>query len=86
MHPTQSLSQIPIGQLARIVSVKQCAQMPDCARQLSELGFLPDEHIVVLRRTMPGSDPLLVRIGVSTFALRLAEAACVEVALGDGAY
>ena len=85
MHPPQSLSQIPIGQLARIVSVNQCAQMPDCARQLSELGFLPDEHIVLLRRTMPGSDPLVVRIGVSTFALRLAEAACVQVTLCDSA-
>jgi len=53
--------------------------MPDCARQLGELGFLPGEEIVILRRTMPGSDPLVVRIGVSTFALRKAEAACIDL-------
>ena len=77
----QFLHQIPIGQLARIVSVHFDDKMPDCARQLGELGFLPDETIVMLRRTMPGADPLVVRIGVSTFAVRQAEAACVEVTL-----
>ena len=28
-----------------------------------------------------GGDPLVVRVGTSTFALRTAEAACVEVSL-----
>jgi ferrous iron transport protein A len=35
---------------------------------------------MLLRSFMPGGDPLVVRIGVSTFALRRAEAACVRVA------
>ncbi len=67
------------GQPYRIVAVHHSAQMPECARQLNELGFMPGEPIVLLRRTMPGSDPLVVRIGASTFALRAAEAACIDI-------
>jgi len=83
MHPRRSLQQAPIGRVYRIAAVRHSVQMPDCARQLNELGFLPGEQIVVLRRTMPGADPLVVRIGVSTFALRQAEAACVELVSED---
>jgi ferrous iron transport protein A len=83
MHPKQSLHQAPIGRVYRIATVHPSDRMPDCARQLSELGFLPGEQIVVLRRTMPGADPLVVRIGVSTFALRQAEAACIELVSDD---
>jgi ferrous iron transport protein A len=34
---------------------------------------------MVMARGFPGGDPLVVRIGQSTFALRCAEAACVEI-------
>jgi len=37
------------------------------------------EHVSVLARGLPGGDPLVVRIGQSTFALREAEAACVHL-------
>jgi ferrous iron transport protein A len=33
----------------------------------------------LLRRAAIGGDPLLLRVGLSTFALRRAEAACVRV-------
>jgi ferrous iron transport protein A len=33
----------------------------------------------VLTRGRPGGDPLAVRVGHSTFALRRVEAACVQV-------
>ncbi len=41
----------------------------------------------MIARGAPGGDPLVVRIGDSTFALRKAEAACVRVvpAAGEGA-
>jgi ferrous iron transport protein A len=68
-----------IGRSYRIAAVHYSADMPDCERQLNELGFMPGEQIVLLRRTMPGADPLVVRIGSSTFALRSAEAACIEI-------
>jgi ferrous iron transport protein A len=51
----------------------------DWPQRLEEIGFLPGERVIVLRRGVPGGDPLAVRIGHSTFALRRAEAACVHV-------
>ena len=37
-----------------------------------------------MARGLPGGDPLVVRIGQSTFALRRAEAACVQVTSLEG--
>ena len=51
----------------------------DRARQLEEIGFLPGEQVSVMTRAMPGGDPLVVRVGMSTFALRRAEARCIEI-------
>jgi ferrous iron transport protein A len=34
---------------------------------------------MVMARGLPGADPLVVRVGNSTFALRRAEAACVHL-------
>ena len=48
-------------------------------RQLFELGFIKGESVMLLRRTMPGSDPMVVRVGSSTFALRRAEARTIGV-------
>ena len=36
---------------------------------------------MVMTRALPGGDPLVVRVGSSTFALRRVEAACVQVAV-----
>jgi ferrous iron transport protein A len=47
--------------------------------RLEELGFLPGERVLVLTRGRPGGDPLAVRVGHSTFALRRIEAACVRI-------
>ena len=75
----QPLHTAQVGQLYRISEVQASALMPDCDRHLNELGFLVGEQVMVLRRAMPGADPLVVRIGMSTFALRAAEAALVGV-------
>ena len=77
----QPLHTAQVGQLYRIAEVQANALMPDCDRQLNELGFLVGEQVMILRRAMPGADPLVVRIGMSTFALRAAEAALVRVQL-----
>jgi ferrous iron transport protein A len=50
------------------------------ARELADIGFVPGEAVMVMTRGWPGGDPLVVRVGLSTFALRRSEAACVEVA------
>lgn len=47
--------------------------------QLEDIGFLSGEHVAVMARGLPGGDPLVVRVGLSTFALRLVEAACVYI-------
>ena len=48
-------------------------------RRLAELGFIPGEPVQVLRRGPGGKDPLAVRVGDALFALRRAEARCIEV-------
>ncbi len=60
-----------------------CAQSPDLdagmLRRLVELGFIAGEPVQVLRRGPGGRDPLAVRVGDTLFALRRAEARCIEV-------
>jgi ferrous iron transport protein A len=51
----------------------------DLARRLMELGFVPGEKIRMLKRGMPGGEPLAIRVGNSTFALRRFEAALIAV-------
>jgi ferrous iron transport protein A len=55
------------------------AHAPEWARWLEEIGFIPGERVTLLARGLLGGDPLVVRVGTSTFALRLAEAACILV-------
>ena len=47
--------------------------------RLRDLGFVAGAHCEVIARMWPAGDPLVVRIGGSTFALRRAEAAAVRV-------
>lgn len=51
-------------------------------RRLADLGFVPGEYVRVVARGVVGGEPLAVRIGRSTFALRRHEAACVRVTPG----
>ena len=51
----------------------------EIALRLLEIGFLPGETVRVLAYGSPGRDPLAVRVGRSTFALRRHEAALVDV-------
>ena len=66
---------------ARISHIDTVAagQPADRATQLADIGFTAGETVTVLARAWPGGDPLVVRVGASRFALRLAEAACVQV-------
>jgi len=49
------------------------------ALRLLEIGFLPGESVRVIAHGFPGHDPLAVRVGHTTFALRSHEAALVQV-------
>jgi ferrous iron transport protein A len=80
LHATrQGLDTLPLDQPHLITEVSAPAHAPEWARWLEELGFIPGERVTLLTRGMPGGDPLVVRVGQSTFALRRAEAACVRV-------
>ena len=45
----------------------------------ADLGFVPGEYVRIVARGALGGEPLAVRVGRSTFALRRHEAACVQV-------
>ncbi len=76
---TSTLDQRPLGEPARVHAVHAPSDAPDWSLRLEEIGFIPGEQVTLMARGMPGGDPLMVRVGDSTFALRRAEAACVEV-------
>ena len=58
--------------------VQAPAGAPEWAGQLCDLGFVPGEPVQLMARGL-GGDPLVVRVGHSTYALRRAEAACVWI-------
>ena len=74
------LEDLPVGRAARVLGVEAPHGAAEWARQLADIGFTAGEPVRVLRRAALGGDPLVVRIGAGTFALRRAEAACVRVA------
>ena len=81
MNETLLLHDLPLRRPARVLSIAASASAPEWEGWLAEIGFLPGEPVMLLACGRPGRDPLVVRIGDSTFALRRAEAACVQVAL-----
>ena len=60
------------------VDVQAPAGAPEWASHLHDLGFMPGERVQLMARGI-GGDPLVVRVGHSTYALRRAEAACVHI-------
>lgn len=72
------LPSLPVGQRARVVRI---ASGNELSRRLLEVGFYPGAVVELLARMWPGDDPLAVRVGGSTFALRSEEAARVFVTL-----
>ncbi|MCQ9376859.1 FeoA family protein [Methyloversatilis sp. XJ19-49] len=79
------LSDAETGAPMVVIGLDDRAGLPDLQTRLRELGFMEGEPVCVLRRGQPGGEPLAVRIGASTFALRRIEAACVRVAARHGA-
>ena len=74
-----TLDQHPLGVAGTVRAVVAPAGRAELAGQLQDLGFEPGESVSVLKRAIFGGDPLVVRVGLSTYALRRAEAACVLV-------
>lgn len=79
MTPPPNLSLAHKGVAYAVSGIVAPSNNPEWATQLQDIGFLPGEHVEIMARGLPGGDPLVVRVGLSTFALRLVEAACVQV-------
>jgi ferrous iron transport protein A len=75
------LADLATGTEARVLAVSAVdnSASADLGRRLAELGFLPGEKLRIVARGFLGREPIAVRIGTGTFALRLFEAACVRV-------
>jgi ferrous iron transport protein A len=81
---TMTLDKAQLRQTRRVKAVQTSAHLADMSRQLEEIGFTPNEQVMVLTRGFPGGDPLVVRVGLSTFALRKSEAALIQLHALDG--
>ena len=80
------LADLATGAAARVVAVSatdtasaDSGASAGLSRRLAELGFLPGERLRIVARGFLGREPIAVRIGTGTFALRLFEAACIRV-------
>ena len=75
------LTQLSTGDHATISTLSTCIEHPHAAtlERLGELGFLPGEPVRLLKRGPGGREPLAVLVGETQFALRWAEAHCIEV-------
>lgn len=79
-----TLDALAAGQSATVIHLATAERREgeagvDVSRRLMELGFVPGERIRMLKRGLPGGDPLAVKVGQSTFALRRFEAALVSI-------
>jgi ferrous iron transport protein A len=77
-----TLDSLAAGQSATVIHLAPTGQHGDgvdVPRRLMELGFVPGERIRMLKRGVPGGEPLAVKVGQSTFALRRFEAALISI-------
>jgi ferrous iron transport protein A len=79
------LAELRRGDIALVTGLIEAATLPGVATdpalltRLRDLGFIAGARCEVVARMWFGGDPLVARIGGSTFALRRAEAAAVRV-------
>jgi ferrous iron transport protein A len=82
--PATTLAELLDGQEATVSGLTQVAglagdQASTLVTRLRDLGFVAGAQCKVVARMWPGGDPIAVRIGGSTFALRRAEASAVQL-------
>ena len=75
------LHELPLRRQAQVLRLLPAADAEEgeVLLRLLEIGFLPGEPVRVMAAGFPGADPLAVRIGHTTFALRSREAALIRV-------
>jgi ferrous iron transport protein A len=73
----RQLAALPVGDVATVEGIDEAGTL---SRRLLEIGFFPGARVEVLAAQWPGGDPMAVRIGGATFALRRREAQLVRLA------
>ncbi len=78
------LDQLPAREWATVIGLRpeDTPEDRDLALRLTEIGFVPGEAVRIVAHGMPGREPIAVRIGHTTFALRRHEASLVQVVAG----
>ena len=76
-----SLCELPRNVTARItrIATPDSTEEQHLVLRLIEIGFLPGETVRVVAHGHPGREPLAVRLGHTTFALRRHEAGYIHV-------
>jgi ferrous iron transport protein A len=79
-----SLDQMKVGESGFVGKISQITSAithfdPHLTRRLMEIGFIPGEPVQILHKGFFGGEPIAVRVGHSTFALRRFEAALISV-------
>ena len=83
-NPSQPLAELRRGDVALVTGLADASAPSATAdaaliTRLRDLGFTVGARCEVMARMWLGGDPLVVRVGGSTFALRRAEASAVRV-------
>lgn len=73
------LSELSRHASATVRAVEATRAEDPIARRLAEIGFVPGETVRLIATGPLSGDPVVVQVGFTRFALRLAEAARVEV-------
>ena len=75
------LHELPRDVEAEVVAFRstQAVEEHSLMLRLLEIGFVPGERVRIIAKGQPGADPLAVRVGHTTFALRRHEASLVQV-------
>ena len=78
------LNKFPSHQWATVVDLERPTDTEgqDLVLRLTEIGFVPGEAVRIVASGVPGREPLAVRLGHTTFALRRHEAAFIRVTPG----
>jgi len=82
--PATTLDRMHVGESAFVADISahdtvKHGSLSDISRRLKELGFVRGEEVTILHKGYFGGEPLAVRVGQSTFALRNFEAALIGV-------
>jgi ferrous iron transport protein A len=80
-EPTISLCELERGVTATVAAIGSPATEQDreLVLRLIEIGFVPGETLRVIAHGQPGNEPIAVRLGGTTFALRRLEADYIRV-------